>query len=108
MVRFRRELPNKHKFIFSFILNLQILLVFGAIMVTLVLLEARVVGHQGALKGDGLYNLLKYIYVGVFSLESLLTVASQVCSYFWKQEVFGMYIGEYYKLNEEELKNNGK
>ena len=102
MVRFRRKLSETHKFIFSLIINLHILLVFGAIMVTLVLLEARVAGHQG----DGLYNLLKWIYIVVFSLESLLTVAYQVCSYFWKQEVFGMYIGEYYILNEEELSKN--
>lgn len=47
MVRFRRELSENHKFIFSSILNLQILLVFGAIMVTLVLLEAKVVGNVG-------------------------------------------------------------
>lgn len=104
MVRFRRELSKKHKFIFSFILNLQILLVFGAIMVTLVLLEARVVGNAG----NDIFKLLKYTYLVIFSLESVLTVSYQVCSYFWKQEVFGMYIGEYYKLSEEELKNNGK
>lgn len=47
MVRFRRELSEKHKFIFFSILNLQILLVFGAVMVTLVLLEAKVVGNVG-------------------------------------------------------------
>lgn len=105
MVRFHRKLSEKHKFIFSLIINLQILLVFGVIMATLVLLEARVVN---TLQGGSLYNLLKYLYIGVFSLELILTVAYQVCSYFWKQEVFGVYIGEYYKLNEEELKNNEK
>ena len=96
MVRFRRELSNKHKFIFSFILNLQILLVFSVIIFTLVLLEAKVVGNVG----DDIFKLLKCTYLVVFSLESVLTVAYQVCSYFWKQEVFGMYIGEYYKLSE--------
>ena len=105
VVRFHRKLSEKHKFIFSLIINLQILLVFGVIMATLVLLEARVVN---TLQGGSLYNLLKYLYIGVFSLELILTVAYQVCSYFWKQEVFGVYIGEYYKLNEEELKNNEK
>lgn len=104
MVRFRRELSKKHKFIFSFILNLQIMLVFSVIIFTLVLLEAKVVGNVG----NDVFKLLKYTYLVVFSLESVLTVAYQVCSYFWKQEVFGMYIGEYYKLSEEELKNNGK
>lgn len=104
MVRFRRELSEKHKFIFSFILNLQIMLVFSVIIFTLVLLEAKVVGNVG----NDVFKLLKYTYLVVFSLESVLTVSYQVCSYFWKQEVFGMYIGEYYKLSEEELKNNGK
>ena len=79
MVRFHRKLSEKHKFIFSLIINLQILLVFGVIMATLVLLEFRVVN---ALQDDSLYNLLKFIYVGVFSLELILTVAYQVCSYF--------------------------
>lgn len=104
MVRFHRELSKKHKFIFSFILNLQIMLVFSVIIFTLVLLEAKVVGNVG----NDVFKLLKYTYLVVFSLESVLTVAYQVCSYFWKQEVFGMYIGEYYKLSEEKLKNNGK
>ena len=104
MVRFRRELSEKHKFIFSFILNLQIMLVFSVIIFTLVLLEAKVVGNVG----NDVFKLLKYSYLVVFSLELLLAVAYQVCSYFWKQEVFGIYIGEYYKLNEEGLKNNGK
>ena len=102
MVRFRRELSKKHKFIFSFILNLQIMLVFGVIIFTLVLLEAKVVGNAG----NDIFKLLKYTYLVVFSLESVLTVAYQVCSYFWKQEVFGMYIGEYYKLSEEESSKN--
>lgn len=102
VVRFHRKLSEKYKFIFSLIINLQILLVFGVIMVTLVLLESRVLGYNSTLQGDGLYTLLKFIYVGVFSLELILTVAYQVCSYFWKQEVFGVYIGEYYKLTEED------
>lgn len=80
------------------------MLVFSVIIFTLVLLEARVVGNAGRT----IFKLLKYTYLVVFSIESILTVSYQVCSYFWKQEVFGMYIGEYYKLNEEELKCNGK
>ena len=96
VVRFHRKLSEKHKFIFFLIINLQILLVFGVIMATLVLLEARVVN---TLQGGSLYKLLKYLYIGVFSLELILTVAYQVCSYFWKQEVFGVYIGEYYRLD---------
>ena len=96
MVRLRRKLSEEHKFIFSFIINLQILLVFGIIMATLVLLEGKALGHAG----DDVFQLLKYAYLIVFSLELLLTVVYQVCSYFWKQEVFGMYIGKYYKVEE--------
>ena len=98
MVRFHRKLSEEHKFIFSFIINIQIFLAFGIIIATLVLLEARVLGHVGG----GIFQLLKYAYLIVFSLELLLTVVYQVCSYFWKQEIFGVYIGEYYKLKEEE------
>ena len=97
MVRLHRKLSEEHKFIFSLIVNLQILLVFGIIMATLVLLEARVLGNAG----EDIFKLLKYAYLVVFSLELLLTVVYQVCSYFWKQELFGMYIGKYYKLNKE-------
>ena len=97
MVRLRRRLSEEHKFIFSFIRNLQILLVFGIILATLVLLESRALGYAG----EDVFQLLKYAYLNVFSLELLLTVVYQVCSYFWKQEVFGMYIGKYYKLKEE-------
>lgn len=98
MVRLRRRLSEEHKFIFSFIINTQIFLAFGIIISTLVLLEARVLGHVG----DDVFQLLKYSYLIVFSLEILLTVVYQVCSYFWKQDIFGVYIGEYYKLKEEE------
>ena len=97
MVRLRRRLSEEHKFIFSFIRNLQILLVFGIILATWGLLACRSLGHAG----DDVFRLLKYAYLIVFSLELLLTVVYQVCSYFWKQEVFGMYIGKYYKLKEE-------
>ena len=97
MVRLRRKLSEEHKFIFSFIINLQIFLVFGVIMATLVLLEGRVLGHAG----DDIFPLLKYAYLVVFSLELILTVVYQICSYFWKQEIFGMYIGKYYSLKEE-------
>lgn len=98
MVRLRRRLSEEHKFIFSFIRNLQILLIFGIILATLVLLEGRALGHAE----DDVFQLLKYAYLIVFSLELLLTVVYQVCSYFWKQEVFGMYIGKYYSVKEEE------
>lgn len=97
MVRLHRKLSEEHKFILSFIRNLQIFLVFGSIMVILVLLEARVLGHVG----DDIFPMLKFAFLIVFCLELLLTVLYQVCSYFWKQELFGMYIGEYYKLNKE-------
>ena len=97
MVRLRRRLSEEHKFIFSFIRNLQILLIFGIILATLILLEGRALGHAG----EDVYQLLKYAYLIVFSLELLLTVVYQVCSYFWKQEVFGMYIGKYYSIKEE-------
>lgn len=97
MVRLRRRLSEEHKFIFSFIRNLQILLVFGIILATLVLLESKALGHVG----DDVLQLLKYAYLIVFSLELLLTVVYQVCSYFWKQEVFGLYIGKYYSIKEE-------
>lgn len=97
MVRLRRRLSEEHKFIFSFIRNLQILLVFGIILATLVLLESKALGHAG----DDVFQLLKYAYLIVFSLELLLTVVYQVCSYFWKQEVFGLYIGKYYSIKEE-------
>ena len=97
MVRLRRRLSEEHKFIFSFIRNLQILLVFGIILATLILLEGRALGHAG----EDVFQLLKYAYLIVFSLELLLTVVYQVCSYFWKQEVFGMYIGKYYSIKEE-------
>lgn len=97
MVRLRRRLSEEHKFIFSFIRNLQILLVFGIILATLVLLEGRALGHVG----DGIFPMLKFTFLIVFCLELLLTVVYQVCSYFWKQKLFGMYIGKYYKLNKE-------
>lgn len=97
MVRLRRKLSEEHKFIFSLIVNLQILLVFGVIMATLALLEARVLGHAGY----DIFPLLKYAYLVVFSLELILTVVYQICSYFWKQEIFGMYIGKYYSIKEE-------
>ena len=97
MVRLRRRLSEEHKFIFSFIRNLQILLVFGIILATLILLEGRALGHAG----EDVFHLLKYAYLIVFSLELLLTVVYQVCSYFWKQEVFGIYIGKYYSIKEE-------
>ncbi len=102
MVRLRRRLSGEHKFIFSFIRNLQILLVFGVILATLVLLEGKALGHAG----DDVFQLLKYAYLIVFSLELLLTVVYQVCSYFWKEEVFGVYIGKHYKLEEEEDETN--
>lgn len=97
MVRLRRRLSEEHKFIFSFIRNLQILLIFGIILATLVLLEGKAVGHAG----DDVFQLLKYAYLIVFCLELLLTVVYQVCSYFWKQELFGMYIGKYYKVGKD-------
>lgn len=97
MVRLRRRLSEEHKFIFSIIINLQILLVFGVILATLVLLEVKALGHAG----EDVFQLLKYAYLIVFSLELLLTVVYQVCSYFWKQEVFGMYIGKYYTVEEK-------
>lgn len=103
MVRLRRRLSEEHKFIFSFLRNLQILLVFGVILATLVLLEGKALGHAG----DDVFQLLKYAYLIVFSLELLLTVVYQVCSYFWKEEVFGVYIGKHYKLEEEEDETNG-
>lgn len=102
MVRLRRRLSEEHKFIFSFIRNLQILLVFGVILATLVLLEGKALGHAG----DNVFQLLKYTYLIVFCLELLLTVVYQVCSYFWKQEIFGVYIGKYYRLKEEESCND--
>lgn len=102
MVRLRRRLSEEHKFIFSFIRNLQIFLVFGIILATLVLLEGKALGHAG---GD-VFQLLKYAYLIVFCLELLLTVVYQVCSYFWKEEVFGVYIGRHYKLEEEEDETN--
>lgn len=98
MVRLRRRLSEEHKFIFSFIRNLQILLIFGIILATLILLEGRALGHAG----EDVFQLLKYAYLIVFCLELLLTVVYQVCSYFWKQEVFGMYIGKYYSIKEGE------
>lgn len=96
MVRLRRRLLEEHKFIFSFIRNLQIFLVFGIIFVTLVLLEAKAVGH---VEYD-VFKLLKYAYLIVFFLELLFTVVYHVCSYFWKQELLGIYIGKHYKLEE--------
>ena len=104
MVRLRRKLSEEHKFIFSFIINLQIFLAFGIIMVTLVLLEARVLGHAG----DGIFPLLKYAYLVVFSIELILTGVYQICSYFWKQELLGIYIGKYYKLNEDKSSKDNK
>lgn len=105
MVRLKRRLSEEHNFIFSFIRNLQILLVFGVSLATLVLLEAKALGYAG---GD-VFQLLKYIYLIVFCLELLLTVVYQVCSYFWKQEVFGMYIGKYYTVEEKkEVEEDGK
>lgn len=97
MVRLRRRLSEEHKFIFSFIRNLKIFLVFGVILATLVLLEGKAIGHAG----DDVFQLLKYTYLIVFSLELLLTVVYQVCSYFWKKELFGMYIGNYYKVDKD-------
>lgn len=97
MVRLHKKLSEEHKFIFSFIRNLQILLVFGIIMAILVLLEARVLGYVG----DGIFPMLKFAFLIVLCLELLLTVVYQVCSYFWKQELFGMYIGKYYKADKE-------
>lgn len=97
MVRLHKKLSEEHKFIFSFIRNSQILLVFGIIMAILVLLEARVLGYVG----DDIFPMLKFSFLIVFSLELILTIAYQVCSYFWKQELFGMYIGKYYKENKD-------
>jgi hypothetical protein len=97
MVRLHRKLSEEHKFIFSFIRNSQIFLVFGIILATLVLLEGKALGHAG----DDVFQLLKYTYLIVFCLELLLTVVYQVCSYFWKQELFGMYIGKYYKVDKK-------
>lgn len=97
MVRLHRKLLEEHKFIFSFIRNSQIFLVFGIIMAILVLLEARVLGYVG----DDIFPMLKFSFLIVFSLELILTIAYQVCSYFWKQELFGMYIGKYYKADKE-------
>ena len=97
MVRLYRKLSEEHKFVFSFIRNLQIFLVFVSIMAILVLLEARVLGHVG----DDIFPMLKFAFLIVFSLELILTIAYQVCSYFWKQELFGMYIGNYYKLDKD-------
>ena len=109
MVILRRRLSEEHKFIFSFIRNLQILLVFGIILATLVLLEAKALGYHGALPNEDLFQLLKYSYLIVFSLELLLMVVYQVCSYFWKQGVFGMYIGKYYTVEErKEVEEDGK
>lgn len=96
MVRFHRKLSEGHKSIFSFIRNLQISLVFGILLSTLVLLEVKVVGYAG----EDIFQLLKYAYLTVFCLELLLMVVYQVFSYFWKQEVFGIYIGKHYKLEE--------
>lgn len=98
MVRLHRKLSEEHKFIFSFIRNLQILLVFGSIMATLVLLEARVLGHVG----KDVFPMLRFAFLVVFSLELILTVVYQICSYFWKKEIFGFYIGNYYNLKKEE------
>lgn len=98
MVRLRRKLSEEHKFILSIVINLQIFLVFGIIIATLVLLESRVLSHVG----NDIFHLLKCAYFVVFSLELILTVVYQVCSYFWKQELFGVYVGEYYKLKEGE------
>lgn len=97
MVKLHRNFSEEHKFIFSFIRNSQIFLVFGIIMAILVLLEARVLGHVD----DGIFPMLKFAFLIVFCLELLLMVVYQVCSYFWKQELFGIYIGKYYKLNKE-------
>jgi hypothetical protein len=97
MVRLRRKLSEEHKFIFSFIRNLQIFLVFGVILATLVLLEGKALGNVGY----DVFQLLKYAYLIVFCLELLLTVVYQVCSYFWKQELFGVYIGKYYSVKGE-------
>ena len=97
MVRLHKKLSEENKFIFSFIRNSQILLVFGIIMAILVLLEARVLGHVG----DDIFPMLKFAFLFVFCLELLLMVVYQVCSYFWKQELFGMYIGKYYKADKE-------
>lgn len=96
MVRLRRKLSEEHKFIFSFIINLQIFLVFGVSLFTLVLLEAKALREA-----SDIFPALKYAYLVVFSLELILTVVYQVCSYFWKDEVFGFYIGKHYKLKEE-------
>lgn len=104
MVKLHRKLSEEHKFIFSFIRNSQIFLVFGIIMAILVLLEARVLGHAG----DDIFSLLKYAYLVVFSLELILTVVYQICSYFWKQELLGIYIGKYYKLNEDKSSKDDK
>ena len=73
-------------------------------MATLVLLEGKVLGHAG----DDIFPLLKYAYLVVFSLELILTIVYQVCSYFWKQELLGIYIGKYYKLNEDESSKDNK
>lgn len=97
MVRLHRKLSEEHKFIFSFIRNSQIFLVFGIILATLVLLEGKALGHAG----DDIFPMLKFTFLIVFCLELLLTVVYQVCSYFWKQELFGMYIGNYYKVNKK-------
>lgn len=98
MVRLHRKLSEKHKFIFSFIRNLQISLVFDSIMSILVLLEARVSGHVDW----DISQMLKFAFLLVFSLELMLTVVYQICSYFWKKEVFGVYIGKYYDLKKDE------
>ena len=97
MVKLHRKLSEEHKFIFSFIRNSQIFLVFGIIIAILVLLEARVLGHVG----DDIFPMIKFTFLIVFCLELLLTVVYQVCSYFWKQELFGMYIGKYQKVDKD-------
>ena len=101
MVRLRRRLSEEHKFVFSFIRNLQILLVFGVILFSLCLLEAKALGASA-----DIFPVLKYSFLIVFALELILTVVYQVCSYFWKDEIFGFYIGKNYKLGEEEDETN--
>ncbi len=53
-----------------------------------------------------IFPVLKYSFLIVFALELILTVVYQVCLYFWKDEIFGFYIGKNYKLEEEEDETN--
>ena len=57
MVRLKRRLSEEHNFILSFIRNLQILLVFGVSLATLVLLEAKALGYAGGMYSSYLSTL---------------------------------------------------